>query len=408
MLPDTILEDRSRDVSQLLGRADVRAAGEHILATDDKTLADQIDLTEIPAPPFGENARGRRMAELLGAAGLSNVEQDSVGNVVALRPGAEDREPLVLSAHLDTVFPAGTDVTVHADGDLFRAPGVSDDGRGLAALVTVARALSQADITTRTPILFAATVGEEGSGDLRGVRHLFESGGAAADAAGFISLDGAGMKYVVTRALGARRFRAVLSGQGGHSWINYGAPNPIHALGRAIGALASWPPPTDPALSLTVARWGGGTSVNAIPAEAWAELDFRSESIGHLDVGEERLRAVLDRSVAEENASVTDQDGRLRVDVTVVGHRPAGVTALDSPLVEAALAATRVSGVEPEVTASSTDANLPMSLGIPAITLGAGGSAGAVHTTDEWYHNGNGSIGIQRALHTVLLVSGLD
>ena len=198
MLPDTMLEDRSRDVSQLLERADVRAAGEHILATDDKTLADQVDLTEIPAPPFGEDARGRRMAELLGAAGLSNVEQDSVGNVVALRPGAEDREPLVLSAHLDTVFPAGTDVTVHADGDLFRAPGVSDDGRGLAALVTVARALSQADITTQTPIQFAATVGEEGSGDLRGVRHLFESGGVAADAAGFISLDGAGMKYVVT------------------------------------------------------------------------------------------------------------------------------------------------------------------------------------------------------------------
>ena len=408
MLPDTMLEDRSRDVSQLLERADVRAAGEHILATDDKTLADQVDLTEIPAPPFGEDARGRRMAELLGAAGLSNVEQDSVGNVVALRPGAEDREPLVLSAHLDTVFPAGTDVTVHTDGDLFRAPGVSDDGRGLAALVTVARALSQADITTRTPILFAATVGEEGSGDLRGVRHLFESGGVATDAAGFISLDGAGMKYVVTRALGARRFQVVLSGQGGHSWINYGAPNPIHALGRAIGALASWPLPTDPALSLTVARWGGGTSVNAIPAEAWAELDFRSESIGHLDVGEERLRAVLDRSVVEENAGVTDQDGRLCVDVTVVGSRPAGVTALDSPLVEAALAATRASGVEPEVTASSTDANLPMSLGIPAITLGAGGSAGAVHTTDEWYHNGNGSIGIQRALHTVLLVSGLD
>ena len=183
------------------------------------------------------------MAELLGAAGLSNVEQDSVGNVVALRPGAEDREPLVLSAHLDTVFPAGTDVTVHTDGDLFRAPGVSDDGRGLAALVTVARALSQADITTRTPILFAATVGEEGSGDLRGVRHLFESGGVAADAAGFISLDGAGMKYVVTRALGARRFRVALSGQGGHSWINYGAPNPIHALGRdRVDARASSPP----------------------------------------------------------------------------------------------------------------------------------------------------------------------
>ncbi len=398
------------DTNQLLERADVRAANEYIFATDDQTLAHQIDLTEIPAPPFGEEARARRMAELFGEAGLPDVRQDSVGNVVALRPGADNRKPLVLSAHLDTVFPAGTDVTVQSDGDLLRAPGISDDGRGLAALITVARALSQAGIATRTPILFVATVGEEGSGDLRGVRHLFGADGPAASAAGFISLDGAGMKYVVTRGLGARRFRVVLRGPGGHSWINYGAPNPIHALGRAVGALAAWPTPTDPTLSLTVARWGGGTSVNAIPAEAWVELDFRSESVRHLDIGEDRLRAVLDRSVAEENSGATEhyrQSSRLQIEVTLVGHRPAGDTALDSPLVEAALAATRALGVEPRVTASSTDANLPMSLGIPAITLGAGGSSGAVHTTDEWYKNENGSTGIQRALHTVLLVSGL-
>ena len=294
------------------------------------------------------------MAELLDEAGLANVQQDAIGNVFALRPGAEDRAPLVLSAHLDSIFPAGTDVTVRTEGDLLRAPGVSDDARGLAALIAVARALSRAGIPTQIPILFAATVGEEGSGDLRGVRHLFESGGVAADAAGFISLDGAGMKYVVTRGLGARRFRVVLSGPGGHSWIDWGAPNPIHALGRAVGALASWPTPTDPPLSLTVARCGGGTSINAIPAEAWAELDFRSESIRHLDDGEGRLRAVLDRSVAEENSGVTDQDRRLRVDVTLVGQRPTGATALDSPLVEAALAATRGSGVVSEIRNSST------------------------------------------------------
>ena len=181
-------------------------------------------------------------------------------------------------------------------------------------------------------------------------------------------------------------------------------------LVRAIGtkfSLTYWPTPTDPALSLTVARWGGGTSINAIPAEAWAELDFRSESSGHLDHGEERLRAVLERSVAEENSGVTDQDGRLHVEVTVVGQRPAGVTDSDCALVEAALAATRAAGVEPVLTASSTDANLPMSLGIPAITLGAGGAAGEVHTTNEWYRNDDGPVGIQRALHTVLLVSGL-
>ena len=402
MLPDTML-----DVSQLLQREDVRAANENILATDDQTLAHQIGLTEIPAPPFGEEPRGRRMAELLEEAGLANVQRDAIGNVFALRPGAEDGEPLVLSAHLDSVFPTGTDVAVRVEGNLLRAPGVSDDARGLAALVAVARALSKSGVTTRLPILFAATVGEEGSGDLRGVRHLFGADGVASSASGFISLDGAGLKFVVTRGLGARRFRVVLRGPGGHSWIDWGAPNPIHALGRAIGALAAWPAPTDPTLSLTVARWGGGTSVNAIPAEAWAELDFRSESIRHLDDGEERLRAVLDRSVAEENSDVTDPDRRLRVELSVVGQRPTGATASDSPLVEAALAATRAAGVEPQITASSTDANLPMSLGIPAITLGAGGSAGDVHTTEEWYRNSDGPLGIQRALQTVLLVSGL-
>lgn len=394
-------------VSQLLEQADVRAAHEQIVATDDQTLVDQIGLTEIPAPPFGEELRGRRMVELLVEAGLTDVHQDGVGNVLGVRPGAEDREPLVLSAHLDTVFPAGTDVTVCVDGDVLRAPGISDDARGLAALVAVARALSKAGITTRRPILFAATVGEEGRGDLRGVRHLFRAEGTASEAAGFISLDGAGLDYVVTRGLGARRFRVVLRGRGGHSWNDWGTPNPIHALGRAVGALAAWPKPTEPALSLTVARWGGGTSVNAIPSEAWVDLDLRSESSRRLDDGEDRLRAVLDRSVAEENSGVTGQAGGLHLEVSVVGNRPTGVTDLDSPLVEAALAATGAAGAEPRVTAASTDANLPMSLGIPAITLGAGGSAGAVHTTDEWYRNEDGPVGIQRALHTLLLVSGV-
>jgi acetylornithine deacetylase/succinyl-diaminopimelate desuccinylase-like protein len=347
------------------------------------------------------------MAELLREAGLAHVEQDAEGNVVALRAGTEGRAPLVVSAHLDTVFPAGTDVSVHIDGDVLRAPGISDDARGLAALIALARALSEAGVTTRMPILFAATVGEEGSGDLRGVRHLFSPGGAAAEAGGFISLDGAGTKYLVTRGLGARRFRIVVRGRGGHSWIDRGAPNPIHALGSAVGALAAWPTPNDPVLSLSVARWGGGTSVNAIPAEAWVELDFRSESSRHLDAGEERLRTVLTRSVAEESSRTTDEGRRLSTEITVVGQRPPGATDLDSPLVEAALEATLASGVEPVVTASSTDANLPMSLGIPAITLGAGGSAGEVHTTNEWFRNVDGPLGIQRALHTVLLVAGL-
>jgi len=287
-------------VTELQDLPGVRAARDHILATDDRTLRDQAALTAIPSPTFGEEARGLHMAELLGETEPLAVSTDSVGNVLAVRQGVEDGRPVVLAAHLDTVFPVGTDLTVHVEDNVLRAPGISDDGRGLAALLAVARALSEAEVSTRRPILFVATVGEEGNGDLRGVKHLFRDGGPARDACAFISLDGAGMRTIVSRGLGARRFRITLRGRGGHSWTDWGVPNPIHALGRAIGALAAWPPPTRPTLSLTISRFGGGTSVNTIPTEAWAEIDVRSESEQHLEVAEERIRATLDRSLNEE------------------------------------------------------------------------------------------------------------
>ena len=392
-------------VTELLDHPGVRAARDHIVSTDERTLEDQVELTEIPSPPFGEEARGRRMAELLEEAGLPELETDRVGNVVGLRPGLEDGRPIVISAHLDTVFPTGTDLTVRTDDGVLRGPGISDDGRGLAALIALARALSKADVSTRRPILFVATVGEEGSGDLRGVRHIFREGGPAHDASGFISLDGAGIRTVVNRGLGARRFRITLRGRGGHSWVDWGVPNPIHALGRAVGALAAWPPPTSPLLSLTVSRWGGGTSVNTIPGEAWAELDLRSASEQQLAVAEERARAILGRALEEENSGAAADEDRLDLDFTLIGDRPAAATSADSPLVEAASAATRALDVEPNLVASSTDANLPMSLGIPAITLGAGGKAGEAHTLEEWYQNTGGPEGVCRALYTVLLIA---
>ena len=394
-------------VTELLDHPGVRAARDHIMATDERTLEDQVELTEIPSPPFGEEARGRRMADLLEEAGLIDLRTDRTGNVVGMRRGLEAGSPVVVSAHLDTVFPAETDLKVRSDDGVLRAPGISDDGRGLAALVAVVRALSEADVPTLRPILFVATVGEEGSGDLRGVKHLFRHGGPAHDASAFISLDGAGARTVVNRGLGARRFRVTLRGRGGHSWVDWGIPNPIHALGRAVGALADWPPPTRPSLSLTISRFGGGTSVNTIPVEAWADLDVRSESEQHLAVAEERVRAILRRSVEEENSGAAEESYRLDLQITLVGDRPAGATATDSPLVEAALAATRALDMEPELVASSTDANLPMSLGIPAITLGAGGEAGEAHTLEEWYRNTGGPEGVCRALNTVLLMAGV-
>jgi acetylornithine deacetylase/succinyl-diaminopimelate desuccinylase-like protein len=395
-------------VIELLDLPGVRATRDYILATDERTLRDQVELTEIPAPPFGEEARGQRLAELLEEAGLVEVRTDEIGNVVGVRHGRETGAPLVLAAHLDTVFPAGTDLKVGIEDGVLRAPGISDDGRGLAALLAVARALSETGVTTRRPILFVGTVGEEGNGDLRGVKHLFRDGGPAHDACAFISLDGAGIRTVVNRGLGARRFRVVVRGRGGHSWVDRGMSNPIHALGRAIGALASWPPPSQPAVSLTISRFGGGTSVNTIPVEAWAELDVRSESERHLEVAEERVRAALNRSVDEENSGATDDSQRIDLQITLIGVRPPGATDADSPLVEAALTVSRILEVEASLVSSSTDANLPMSLGIPAITLGAGGEAGGAHTLEEWYRNTRGPEGVCRALYTVLLVAGVS
>ena len=394
-------------VDDLLGHPGVCAARDYVLASDERTLRNQVELTEIPSPPFGEAARGRRMARLLREAGLSGVHTDDVGNVTATHHGMELKGPVALSAHMDTVFPAGTDVKVRAEDGLLRAPGISDDGRGLAALVTIARAIVGADLLTRRPILFAATVGEEGSGDLRGVRHLFREGGPAHDASSFISLDGAGSRAVVTRGLGARRFRILVRGRGGHSWTDRGIPNPIHTLVRAAGALAAWRPPARPPLSLTVSRISGGTSVNTIPSEAWAEVDTRSESVDHLDLAEQRIRATLRRCVAEANEAVPDELYRLRLTISMIGNRPSGTTPADSPLVKAALAATWAVNAEPALVASSTDSNLPMSMGVPAVTLGAGGEAGGAHSLDEWYRNTAGAEGICRALYTVLLMAGV-
>jgi acetylornithine deacetylase/succinyl-diaminopimelate desuccinylase-like protein len=309
-----------------------------------------------------------------------------------------------VSAHLDTVFPEGTDVLVREKGDRLVGPGISDDGRGLAALLGLARVLVRGSARTRTPLLFAATVGEEGAGDLRGVRHLFREGALARDARGFISLDGAGMNRIVTSGLGSRRFRIVVSGPGGHSWVNWGTANPIHALGEAVARWTRIPLSDDPPATLTVARWGGGTSINAIPQEAWVELELRCVS--------EEILARLEGSIRRTLADVLESSRRgavegtegLRAEVEGMGTRPAGETDGRELLVRAAVAATRALAATPELAVSSTDANIPMSLGIPAITMGAGGEAGQAHTTDEWYRNVQGPDGVVRALLTLLIM----
>ncbi len=373
------------------------------------TLGQQVHLTRIPAPPFQEEARGRRMAELMVEAGLADVTPDAVGNVVGHLAGSREEAPVILAAHLDTVFPEGTPVDVREENGRLLGPGISDDGRGLAVILAVARALRVAGIRTRAPVLFVATVGEEGPGNLRGVRHLFGPGGAGAGAAAFVSVDGAGLDRVVTRGVGSRRFRFIVRGAGGHSWVDWGLANPIHALGTAVGRLAALElpsPPDDAMATLTVARWGGGTSINAIPQEAWVEVDTRSESEGALERVEAALRSTVQHAVDEVARSANH--GQLSVETLELGMRPGGSTPADAALVRVAVAATRAVGVQPSLTSSSTDANVPMAAGIPAVTVGGGGTAGLAHTTEEWYRNEHGVEGVLRALHVLLLVAGMS
>ncbi len=393
-------------VESFLDDAAVCKAAAHARDTDEQTLDDQLALTAIAAPPFGESARAEAMRERLARAGLHDARIDGIGNVIALRPGSGGAmAPVILSAHLDTVFSEDVPIEVSRQGDLLTGPGISDDGRGLAVVLAVARALEAGAVATRRPILFAATVGEEGLGDLRGAKHLVSGAGAGSDAAGFISVDGAGLDRIVTRGLGSRRFRLSVRGPGGHSWQNRGTCNPIHALGRAVESLAELLDPHDPSSSLTVARWGGGTSINAIAQEAWIEIDCRSVEEDRLASMETGVRHVAAAAVSVEAAGC---QGDLELRMESVGIRPSGATDPHSAVVRAARRATEAVGAEPVFCLASTDANAAMAQGIPALTMGGGGEAGQAHTTEEWYRNVGGADGVLRALYAVTLTAELS
>lgn len=384
--------------------AEVKRAWKLIRTLDRWTLDRQEELTAIPAPPFGEGPRAERMAALFREVGLEKVRIDEAGNVLAEAPPPEGgsekhsdagEDPYILSAHLDTVFPSGTDVAIRRRGDRVSAPGICDDGRGLAVLLTIARVLVEVPLRPPAPLLLVATVGEEGPGNLRGVRFLLEGPGRVRRPRGFVSLDGVGLDRIITRGVGSTRIRVTLRGPGGHSWVDFGRPNPIHALGRIVAVAQAVPLSDQPRTTMTVARWGGGTSINAIPQEAWMELDLRSESDTVLESLEHRLRGFFEEESEKEGLGLVLQE---------LGRRPAGSTSEADPLVRAAVEATSMLGEGPRLIASSTDANLPMALGIPAITLGAGGTGGGIHTLEEWYENEKGPEGVFRALLTLLLL----
>lgn len=376
----------------------------HFFEVNAGAITDEhIRICSIPATPFAEEERAEYLAARFRELGLYDVTIDEEGNCIALHKGNSSSPLIVVSAHLDTVFPNGTDFTVRRDGERLLAPGIADDGCGLVALIAMVQAMRAARMQTEGSILFVGTVGEEGEGNLRGVRHLLTRGEWSRhkiDA--FLSFDGPGVDRITNRALGSRRYRIEFTGAGGHSWGDFGLPNPVHALGRAISRLAAYPAPKDPRTTFNVGSIEGGTSVNAIPARAAMEVDLRSAGDAELKRLDAFFRRAMKEAIDEENAARRAGDVPLKLKVDLIGERPSGETPADSPLVKLAIESTRFLGVEPRLDQSSTDSNLPISLGIPAITLGAGGTSGASHTLAEWYDPRDRDKGLKRGLLVIL------
>ncbi len=360
----------------------------------------QAHLTEIPAPAFQEVARAAAFRAILTAAGLS-VQIDSAGNVIGELRGVNEKEIVVISAHLDTVFPAGTDVKVRREGSRLLAPGISDNGTGLAALAAIARAIQEAHIKPQRTILFVADVGEEGEGNLRGMRALVDAYRGRLKAV--IVLDGAGTDHVTTKALASRRLEVVINGPGGHSWSDFGMPNPINALVRGSVRFINTRVPMSPRTTFNLGQVEGGTSVNSIPYEARLKVDVRSESEDELARLESALRECMAAGVRDEMESARDRTkGKLEWKVDLLGSRPGGELAAESPLLAALRAADAIVENESRIERSSTDANIPLSLGIDAISIGAGGNGGGAHSLQEWYEPAGREMGLKRALLTLL------
>jgi acetylornithine deacetylase/succinyl-diaminopimelate desuccinylase-like protein len=395
------------EVTSIRNNAKVQAALDHIVAIEPRSRRDLIELTEIPAPPFGEHERAQRFAEMLREAGLADVTIDEVGNVVGRRPGTGGERVVAYSAHLDTVFPPETDVTVRFDDEKMYAPGIGDNTRGLVTVLGVLRALQETGIETEADVLFIGNVGEEGLGDLRGMKYLFRDGAARIDT--LIAVDGGESNRIVFGGVGSHRYRVTFRGPGGHSWGAFGLASPHHALGRAIALFVENAPSVTSVgekTSYNVGRIGGGTSINSIAFESWMEVDMRSGSQDKLDDIDAVLKAAVEQALQEENAARLDGP-ELSVEVVRVGTRPAAPGNGQSPVVQRALAATASFGIQPILRISSTDSNLPLSKGIPAVTMSRGGVGGNSHAPDEWWQNTDGHIGIQIGLVTLLAEAGL-
>lgn len=380
-----------------------------------KTIMDwQAEMVAIPAPPFGEKERSEWLATRFVEAGLTGVETDAIGNVIgwlmaAGLPPESTGHVVVLSAHLDTVFPAGTPLNPHVNGDRLEAPGSCDNGAGLAGLLAIAHALIESGVELAAPLLFLGNVGEEGEGDLRGVRHFYSQSALAGRIAAHIVLDGAGADSAVTQALGSRRYRATVTGPGGHSFTDAGTPNPIAALASALAVVAGTPLPREPRTTLNLGTIQGGTSVNSIPESAQATIDFRSTSAEQLLLLEVALHRAVEDAVEHWNgeaiSAARDGRGLLAFKIDKIGDRPAAQLPVASGLLEALRAVDRHLGLRTDLRLGSTDANIPLSLGVPALSMGAGGDGGGAHTLAEWYSAKDREAGLRRVLLLTLAMT---
>ncbi len=389
--------------AKLMACPEVQQGLSFLAADQENTLSDQKTITEIPAPPFHEKARAEYYRRRLQELGLADVTEDNEGNVYGVFKGSGSGPKLFVAAHLDTVFPGGTDTTVTEKGGLLYAPGIADDARGLAAILSVIRALQATGIHTDGDIIFGGTVGEEGLGDLRGVKAFFRD---HADVDAFITVDGTGVHLITYLATGSRRYEITYQGPGGHSFKDFGLPSAIHALGRAIAKIAVLKTSAQPKTTFTVGTVTGGTSVNSIAAQASMLVDMRSDSSEELQKLEQTVLALAREAAVEENEHWQSQ--AIQVELRMVGDRPAGQQAPDSPIIQAAWASTLAIGQQPELSpASSTDANIPVSLGIPSLRLGGGGREGHTHSRAEWYDPANAYLGPQKVFLTILGLAGV-
>ncbi|MCZ6522145.1 MAG: M20/M25/M40 family metallo-hydrolase [Bacteroidetes bacterium] len=407
---DTYVADveYTKEINKLLRNKKIKSAFELVDIMDPRSMRDLVYLTEIPAPPFMEGIRAVAFRDLLSEAGIDSVWIDEVGNVIGLKYGTNGERNVVLDAHLDTVFPEGTDVTIKFKGDTLMAPGIGDDTRGLVVVLSVFRAMKMAEIETSDNIWIVGSVGEEGLGDLRGVKHLFREGATKIDS--WISVDGGEIGRLTNKGLGSNRYRVTITGPGGHSWGAFGLGNPHHALGLAIqkfDKVAMEFTSKGPRTSYNVGRIGGGTSVNSIPFESWMEVDMRSVDPKSLDAIDVLFKESMNAAIEEINANRRSGDA-LILEVDKIGERPSGELPLSLPLIQRAIAVTNSFGVNPKVGIGSTNSNIPISLGIPAVTIGRGGVGGGAHSLGEWWMNEKGGEAIKLALLLVVAEAGIE